>query len=191
MANTVSNVSVGKPKIGGAIWNAPAGTTLPTDATTTLEPGFKCLGYVSDDGLTNNNTASTSDIKAWGGDTVLTVQTEKPDEFAFTLIEVLDINVLKAVYGDDNVTGTLSAGITVRANNSQAEASVWVFDMVLTNGAVKRVVVPNGVIKEIGEIAYKDEEAIGYSVTLAALPGDSTFNYDTHKEYIVLATSST
>lgn len=185
MANTVSNVSVGKPKIGGAIWTAPAGSALPTSAVSELGEGYVCLGYVSDDGLTNNNTASTNDIKAWGGDTVLTVQTEKPDEFSFTLIEVLDINVLKAVYGADNVTGTLTAGITVRANSAQAEAAVWVFDMLLTNGAIKRVVVPNGVIKEIGEISYKDEEAIGYSVTLAALPGGSSFDNDTHKEYII------
>ena len=44
---TVSNVSVGKPAVGGAIYRAAKGTTLPTDATTALGSSFKQLGYVS------------------------------------------------------------------------------------------------------------------------------------------------
>ena len=58
MANTVANVSAGKPAVGGAVFVAPTGTTLPTDATTALGSAFKALGYCSDDGLTNSNSAS-------------------------------------------------------------------------------------------------------------------------------------
>ena len=184
MANNTANVSVGKPKVGGAIYNAPAGTALPTDATTALNAAFVCLGYVSEDGLTNENSPESDTIKAWGGDTVLTLQTEKADTFGFTLLEVLDVNVLKAIYGADNVSGTLADGITVRANSAEVDASEWVFDMIMTGGVMKRVVVPNAKITELGEIVYKDDEAVGYEVTLTAMPGDSAFDYDTHKEYI-------
>ena len=70
--NNAANVSAGKPKIGGAIFAAPVGTTLPTDTDTTLDNAFKNLGFVSDDGLTNSTDLETEEIKAWGGQNVLT-----------------------------------------------------------------------------------------------------------------------
>lgn len=184
MGNTTSNVSFGKPKISGAIYNAPFGTTLPTDAVEELNVAFKCLGYVSEDGTTNSNSPTTSAIKAWGGDKVMTVDTDKPDEFKFKLLEILNVDVLKAVYGAENVTGTLATGITVRANIQPREASAWVIDMVLRNNVAKRIVIPNGTLTALEDIVYKDTEAVGYGVTISAEAGDAAFGYDTHKEYI-------
>ena len=184
MANTVSNVTAGKPKIGGAVFRAALGTTLPTDATTALDAAFASMGYCSEDGVVNSNSPDTSEIRAWGGDIVLTPQESKTDTFQLTLLEVLNVDVLKAVYGEDNVTGTLQAGITVKANSQEVEAGSWAVDMVLRDGAIKRVVIPNGKITEIGDITYSDSDAVGYELTIT---GFADAAGQTHYEYIVRA----
>lgn len=189
MSNTAANVSVGKPKVAGAVYMAAAGTTLPTDSASALS-SYTALGYVSEDGVTNTNSPETDTVKAWGGDTVLTLQTSKPDQFKFTLIEALNADVLKAVYGSTNVSGALSTGLTVHANSKQIPACVWVIDMILTGDAAKRIVIPEGQIAEVGDIVYKDDEAIGYEITINALPS-SLISGDTHVEYIKAASPGT
>lgn len=181
MANNSANVTAGKPRIGGGIYIAPAGTTLPTDAKTALSGDFLALGYVSEDGVVNSNSPESENIKAWGGDNVLTIMTSREDTFTFTLIEVMNINVLKLVYGDDNVTGALSTGITVTANNGDLESHVIVIDTILKGGVMQRTVIPAGTVSEVGDITYKDDEAVGFETTVSC-EADASGN--THYTYI-------
>lgn len=187
MANTTNLVTAGKPNTSGAIWWAAAGSTLPTDANTALDAAFKCLGYVSEDGMTNSNSKETDNIKAWGGNIVLNVQTGYSDTFQFTLIETLNEDVLKSVYGSSNVSGALATGLTVHANADELAASVYVVELAQRDGCVHRIVIPNAYLTEVGDITYKDDEVVGFPITITALPGGfaSPDQKDTHKEYIL------
>lgn len=91
------NVTAAKPNKAGAVFNAALGTTLPTDTTTALDEAFVNLGFISEDGVTNTNSPSCEDVKAWGGDIVLSTQTEKKDEWKFKLIEANNADVLKVI----------------------------------------------------------------------------------------------
>lgn len=181
MANT-SNIGAGKPAVAGGIYVGATTATLPTSPSATLT-GFDTLGYISEDGVTNNNTPDTEDVKAWGGATVMSIQTGKEDTFTFTLLEVLNEDVLKLVYGDANVT-TATSVTTVKATMDDYKAHAFVIDM-LINGKKQRMVIPNGKVSDLGEITYNDSEAVGYEVTITAMPDPAVTSQDvTHYIYI-------
>lgn len=181
MSNNVNNVTTGKPKIGGAIFYAPVGTTLPTDATMALAAAFVNCGYVSEDGVTNSFAPATDKVKAWGGDTVKVLQTDRPDDYSFTLIETLKKEVRKVVYGDNNVTEDASGNLTIKATAEPLESRSWVIDMIVEGGRADRIVIPNGTLSDLGDIVYKDDDITGYAVTLSDVP-DANGVY--HYEYI-------
>lgn len=170
MANNAQNVSVGKPQAAGGIYSADVTATLPTDATSPLT-GFDSLGFVSDEGLTNAVEMDTESISAWGGETVLTVRTSRTETFSWTFIETNAL-VLAEVYGQDNVTVGVGGALTVLHNNAELPARQYVFEILMTGGRVKRIVVPLGTITEIGEVVYSDGEPIGYAVTLSTAPDE-------------------
>lgn len=183
MAN---KTTAAKPKIGGAVYVAPAGTTLPTDATTALDSAFKSLGYISDSGLVNSNTLSSNTVKAWGGDEVLDISEGRSDSFKYTLLDATSAEVLKEVFGDENVTVDEETGtITVKSKSSiEMPEKVYVIEMILKNNALKRITIPNGKVTAVGDVTYSDSAAVGYETTLKAT-ADTDGN--THYEYIKTA----
>lgn len=175
-----TQVATGKGAVTGALFRAPIGTTLPTDASTDLNAAFKSLGYISEDGMTNSNSPSSNEIKSWGGVVVATVSAEKTDTFAVSLIEGTNIEALKTVYGDDNVTGTLSTGIKITSSNDDLGYNEFVFE-VIYGEALHRIVIPKGKVTAVGDIVYNDSDAVAYPITITAV-ADAQGN--THYEYI-------
>lgn len=183
MGNTAANVSTGKPNVSGAVYVAPASTTVPTDATTALDTTkYVCMGYVSEDGLENANDLSFSDIKAWGGVVVYKSLTDFGDTFKLALLESENEDVLGLVYGSGNVDVDANTGeIEISVKNSDPEEHVFVFELALRGNKKKRIVIPSGAITAREAIKYTDSDAIKYGITVSAYPDANGL---THTEYI-------
>ena len=178
MPNDASSVAVGKPKVGGAVFIAPIGTTLPTDATTTLDEAFECLGYISEDGVTITEERDSESITAWGGDAVYTTQTSYTETFAFTPIEVNPV-VAAAEYGDANVEVT-SGAMTITHNSAELPEKIVVIETVPNSKTVDRFVVPRAKLTEKGDLTLTDSDPMGRECTYTAMPdtdGNTAYEY--------------
>lgn len=154
---SADNVRVG---LTGTVAFAPLGTTLPVDVDEVLAATFIDVGYVSEDGVTQSMATDLTDIKAWGGDIVRTVQTSHDLTYALKLIETTE-DTLILYYGDDGeITG------------DDLPRQSWVLD-VIDGSDVVRLCLPDAKIVERGDVVYSGADAIGYEVTLKCFP-DST-----------------
>jgi hypothetical protein len=170
MANNSEFVTFGKPNnVSGCLYSAPLGTDLPESANDTVDTAFVQLGYLSDAGITDpQSTDDPTSIKAFGGDTVLTVPGEYNKSYEFEFIETLNENVNKEIYGDENVIET-EAGYKVIEKNVVLPEKSYVIDFVLKNGKLRRVVVPKATIIRTGDIEYTDDDALKYPATITCI----------------------
>lgn len=169
--NNAANVVAGVPLATGGVLLGTDTAVAPTNATSALV-GFNGAGYIGEDGVTETNERSSDKIRAWGGSTVKVVQSEHNVSYQFTFLETLNSNVLKAVYGEDNVTttaATVSTGTLHAVKINGATLPHMPFDFEIKDGDAKiRIYIPDGQITEVGDITYSDTEVIGYQVTVEA-----------------------
>lgn len=185
--NNKGNVSLGKPKASGFIYRAPAGTQVPTDATTKLPEAFECVGYVGEDGVTQSTDTDSTEVKDAGGVTVLSVITSYAETYQFVMLE---LNKTSATirYGSDAVKVEGDA-MTIGHKMPSGESAVFVFELLCTGNKARRLIVPDATPNEFGDTQYHIGDAVAYDVTLAASPSDQ-IDGETSREYIAPITVS-
>ncbi len=170
---------IGAPvSVTGAIAAAPVATTLPVNATASLNEAFKPLGLIGEEGFEFEAQRSTSGEKAWGGVTVRIIQSEYEVKGRFTLLESTKAEVLKAVFGAQNVVvgdGTIS----VKHNEKLVERQAYTVDLKDGN-RVRRIVLPNAQLVPSGATQFVHNAIIQYPVELTAYPdeqGNCAYEY--------------
>lgn len=177
MALDSSNVRVG---VTGGIYIAPAGTALPTDATTPLGMGFQELGFADESGVQEVQNEQVNNIRAWQrGEVVRKLQSEHDVTWQFTLIET-NPATLEAYYG--NFSGTIEDG-EVRIRGGFPDRQVMVIDVIDGDDAL-RIVVPESQVTTRGTVTYANGSAVGYPVTVTGYPSE---DLDADKAVVYLA----
>lgn len=185
---TATNVTTGPGSVNGYIFAAPVGTPLPTATTDTLNSAFKDLGFVSEDGFKIGNSFNGGvEVKEWRGNTVYNHPGSKSETASLTFIEALNIEMLKVIYGPNNVT-VANDEVHIAADADGAIPMSYVVDIEQRGGRLRRIVLPNATITSLGDIVFKNNEAVGYDVTFGLSLGA---NGTTHDEYISAAPAST
>lgn len=168
---STSNVMVGRPRVGGAIWRLPLGVLLPTDALAHLPESAVDHGYASADGLEIAISKSFEAITAWGGDEVARPRTEHSVTATFTLIESGNADVARTIWGEDSVTVTPATTehgtqLTIAYTGADLPPAAWIFDM--ADGAnLRRIVVPHAqIVTEDFTRTFVDNAPVAYPVTL-------------------------
>lgn len=180
--NSTDNVAAAKGKVSGYVYSATITSTLtiPSDATTALSSDFVGLGYISEDGVTMSISEDTDPKRDMNGDVIATLESNHTETFSFTLEET-SAAVLKEAFGQDNVTVAAGGDITVKSNSKTKAPRVFVFEFVLSNGKVKRTVVPKGKLTQLGELIHRSGDLLDYPVTIT---GMADANGDSHIDYI-------
>jgi hypothetical protein len=159
MAQDASKVRVG---VTGAVYVAPSGTTLPTDASVDRNAAFVDVGFIAEDGVTETQNTSVENIKAWQrGAVVRKAQTEHDLEYSFGMLETND-TVLQVYYGNA-LTGT------VEITGEELPRQAWVLE-VEDGDELLRIVLPDAQVTEHEDITYANSEAVARGVTLTAYP---------------------
>lgn len=166
----------------GAVYAAPVGTTAPTDTGDAWDAGFKDLGYISEDGITESHEDDVTEIGAWqNGAIVRRMISGTSATYTFTVIETTK-TALELYYKGAAIVGVDAEGhgeASIEIGLPTSDRRAFGFD-VIDGDKIVRWVVPVGEVTERGEITYKNDEPIGYELTITAYPGDDgvhTFKY--------------
>lgn len=169
-SNNTDNVSSAKGVKGGYIFRAPVGTKLPTDIKTALDPAFKVLGFISEDGYVESLETDSEDIVDMNGDLMDSPQTSRVESAQFTLAEI-KAETLKVQYGEKNVTDA-NGIITVKHNGDSVTTSAYVLELLLKNGRRWRKVVPKGQSSELDDLTIAVGELCARALTMKYLTDD-------------------
>lgn len=155
---------------GGIVYIAPKGTAVPQAFTkpSALDPAFKSLGDIGEDGFTESTDSDSDDYKNINGNTVLSVSKGKTRKFEFHFIEAERVELMKFVYGNA-MTGTDGKLSKVDLQNAENPECVMVIYEMLSSGTLRMTVLDRAKPTDFGDLEHSKGNLMDYDVTVTAL----------------------
>ena len=158
----VTGINSGQIRVAGtgAVWRAPAGTTMPVDSVTAWGAGFVNLGY-GNDGFTAKPNYKTKQVRGWQNRGVLrNITTEFDWVFEFELMQS-NVATLSLAWGNAVITaGTLGA-YTMALPADPAAEFILGFDW--SDGLLnQRIIIPRASLASLPVIKETRMDAVSY-----------------------------
>lgn len=159
--------------VTGALRVGKKGSTMPTKMAPWTAP-FVDLGYISDEGITENREADSTPFTPWQTNAPIRVETTSEIITWETVLWTTSydtISVYFKVQAEDMEYDEASDVVSfVDGDKKARDLRAWGIDVV--DGVyARRALIPNGEITERGGLTYRKDQLIGYPVTLTAYPG--------------------
>ncbi|WP_454892207.1 phage tail tube protein [Alloscardovia omnicolens] len=177
----MADVAIAKKNPAGVLWWAPAGTKLPENASDSLDPAFKSVGLLNEDGITYSEDNDTTDVNDMDGEVVLSVNASHSETVQFVMLETNEES-LKLRFGKDNVKADASKKTLQYATvpPTGEKVSLVVDTLMVGNDRRKRTVIELANLTDTGDRQEHAGDPIQYDVTFAIYKnskGHFTENY--------------
>jgi len=166
MALNPSNVRVA---ITGELYAGPLTSDAPTTSVSALDSDYTGMGYVGQDGVTEEYQDTVEEHVAWQNATIVrATTTESKAKLSFVLIETKG-KVLELYHKGSTVEVVSSGQWKIDVMQPQPDERRFVFD-VLDGTKHLRLYIPRGEVGERGAIVYATAEVTAYEMTITCYP---------------------
>ncbi len=165
-----NEVQLGTGYASGMFYTAPAGTALPAYPGEELAAAWTEVGDIDVDGITFTPRDSET-IKNWAGQPKRNLPSSDPATIKAKIMDTTE-DSLKTVFGASNVSVTPATAdhgklVTVDMDGKPDPAA---FIFIMKDGDDMKIMgTSNGLISELGDAAFKTEEAIEWDVTIQGI----------------------
>lgn len=167
--NNKQNVSLGHLNASGVVFAAPASAPVITDPTAAVPDGYENVGFVDDNGVTEQHSVTNTTVNDGNGVQVINEIAASSISFKFAMLEVKASN-FALVYGSNAVSTDAKGTTVIDEGKPDTSSKRLLIRTVLDDGRQKIQFIPNATLSGVGNVQTHATGAVSQQLTFAANP---------------------